>query len=115
MKHELRRLDDRPYGMACEKLVSVAATLAECTAEELIGNSRDSRMVQCRFLVMFYLNVRYGYSLTRAGKTVGRNHATVVHVVRETLANPRRYRQMFEMMCRFENLLSAIEKNNSDI
>ncbi len=107
--------NDRTYEMVRERLLGVAAAASGCTREELLSASREERMVQGRFLVMYYLNVRYGYGPTMSGRAVDRNHSTVAHavrVVREAMADPRRARRMFEMLCRFEELLSATDVDN---
>lgn len=82
-------------------------TMAERVFLRRLSPGRTREDVMIRSFVAYRLHGE-GYSTTRIGKMIGRDHATVVHMIRkmeDILAYPGAYQDESEKYRRFENSL----------
>jgi len=111
----LRRLRERyncPTPIA-ERYAEVLAAAEQAVGVKL-NEGRDSVATTIRSFVAYQLH-KEEYSYTDIGRMMGRNHASVMHLVERkenALSVPGAYKAETEMFRKFEEILGALSPSN---
>lgn len=77
MKTNIIKLEDFPL----KKALAAVVGLTRVGEKEIMGKDRTFRVVRARALVAKILVRHYGYSHTRVGNLLGKDHTTITHYV----------------------------------
>jgi hypothetical protein len=85
-------------------LIDQFCKLYNCTWEQLVAQSRFHWVVECRYLLMYFLFTKYRLSNSLIARLFNKHHSSVIHALRnmrsqiETDANFREYVERMETL-----------------
>ena len=85
MKHQLQNLSNS-LNTNEFKTITMAEFLSQhtpVTIKEFDGNKRYQHIVYARFYAQYYLRVVKGFKLVEIGKSINKNHATIIHSLKQ--------------------------------
>lgn len=89
-------LYDKPINLPLrEDILNVIASEKNVNIEQILTKSRDSELVECRFIYIKTLRSVYSMKLTAIGKELGKDHTTIIHAL-EQFDNRYKFEENFK-------------------
>ena len=86
-------------------LIEQFCKLYGCNWEDLVKRNRKDWLVECRYLLMYFLHRKYFLSKSLVGRLFGLDHTTALHGIRKIESRKKSDKHFSEYIERMETLL----------